>query len=512
MDEHFPELPGFQFHKELGRGGMAVVYLATQESLQRRVAIKVLHGSEIVSGLTSASRDRFVQEARTLASLSHPQIITIHDIARLPSGEDYISMEYLAGGDLTQHRFKLKTVGDVVEVILQIAEGLSVVHKQGIVHRDIKPANILFRPDGDAVLTDFGIAKLTEQDADLTQDGVSIGSPAYSSPEQAQSDVLDSRSDIYSLGVVFLDLLLGYNPFKGKSFADTALNHLQAPMPGLPQHLRCVETLLERMLAKTPENRYANCADVIRVLAPLVENQTPLIQNPLDLQSVSYADEPTCPTIKMDEPHDIGPYNQSAFNDVKKTSVRWSKWILGLGAIPLLYFLFFYQSEEERQINVLLEQAQARIEAEHYLHPKKDSALFYYEQVFAIDSDNRKAKNGIARATDLQVDAFLELGQQALEEGHLHKPRKRNAVHFYRQALKLDETNRQAKKGLDQVVAEYVGMAKTAFEHARYGEGLSLVDRGLKLDREHKTLLKLKATYKEKLDPVDKIFHRLFKS
>lgn len=206
MNDSLLEIPGYSVQGRLGRGGMAEVYLATQESLHRQVAIKVLQRLD-----DEAFAKRFIKEAHLVASLHHPAIITIHDIGRLADGRPYIAMEFVAGGDLAQHRGERFEPQRALTLIRQIASALVVVHDKGMIHRDIKPANILFREDGTAVLSDFGIAKELALDSDLTQHDVAVGSPAYSSPEQAQCLPLDPRSDIYSLGVIFLELLIGTN-------------------------------------------------------------------------------------------------------------------------------------------------------------------------------------------------------------------------------------------------------------------------------------------------------------
>ena len=147
------EIPGYRVHVQLGKGGMAEVFLATQESLSRKVAIKVLRSAE-----DETFSQRFIKEAHIVASLNHPSIITIYDIDRLADGRYYLAMEFLPGGDLARHKGELFAPERALQIVRQVASGLAVVHDKGLVHRDVKPANVLFRGDGTAVLTDFGVA------------------------------------------------------------------------------------------------------------------------------------------------------------------------------------------------------------------------------------------------------------------------------------------------------------------------------------------------------------------
>jgi len=209
-----PLIPGYTVHGLLGQGGMAEVWLATQESLQRKVAIKLLLDTS-----DDQFTRRFIREAHIVASLHHPAIVTIHDIGQLADGRHYLAMEFLGGGDLAQFKGHALAPERVLAIARQVAAGLDIIHDKGLVHRDLKPANLLFRDPDHIVISDFGIARNPDIDSDLTQEGVVVGSPAYSSPEQSQCQALDRRSDLYSLGVILAELLLGRNPFRGDSYA-----------------------------------------------------------------------------------------------------------------------------------------------------------------------------------------------------------------------------------------------------------------------------------------------------
>jgi serine/threonine-protein kinase PpkA len=260
------KIPGYQIEGEIGHGGMATVYQAVQTSLERTVALKVM-APALAADTTFG--ERFQKEAKTVASLTHPNILAIHDIGAV-GPYNYIAMEYVSGGDLKECIRKGLTPEQALEVVRQVADALEHAHKQGIVHRDIKPENILFREDGTVVLTDFGIAKSVDATTQMTATGMSIGTPRYMSPEQAQGKSgLDGRSDLYSLGVVLFEALTGKAPFDAETPVGIALKHVQAEIPKLPAQLAKYQPLIDRLMAKTPTDRYNTgsqlIADITRV-------------------------------------------------------------------------------------------------------------------------------------------------------------------------------------------------------------------------------------------------------
>lgn len=256
-------IPGYQIKAHVGSGGMAVVFRAIQESLQRSVALKVLKNTE-----SKEWTERFLNEGRILASLSHRNIITVHDIG-IHAGHIYISMEYLNGGDLKSRIEAGMTPKEALEILATIGEALEVAHKKGVIHRDVKPGNILFRQDGTPVMADYGIAKDFERETDVTVDGTVIGTPDYLAPEQARIDPVDGRTDIYGLGIIFYEMLTGKKPFEAESAVHIVFKHLNEPIPQLPDAFAMYQPLLESMAAKEPDDRFANATELLAAVTEL---------------------------------------------------------------------------------------------------------------------------------------------------------------------------------------------------------------------------------------------------
>lgn len=259
-------IPGYQVTAHIGTGGMAAVFRATQESLQRSVALKVLKNTE-----TKEWTERFLNEGRILASLSHRNIITVHDIG-IHAGHIYISMEYLEGGDLKSRIETGMTPKEALEILATVGEALEVAHKKGVIHRDVKPGNILFRQDGTPVMADYGIAKDFERETDVTVDGTVVGTPDYLAPEQARIEPVDGRTDVYGLGIIFYEMLTGKKPFEGASPVHIVFKHLNEPIPQLPEEVAMYQPLLEKMTAKEPEDRFANATEMLAAVTELRVN------------------------------------------------------------------------------------------------------------------------------------------------------------------------------------------------------------------------------------------------
>jgi serine/threonine protein kinase len=268
------EIPGYQIDSVLGIGGMATVYLATQNSFGRKVALKVMDPAQVSNPEIAI---RFAREAKIIASLSHPHIVPVYDVAN-HGVFHYMSMDYLDGGDLAQ-RIKGGLATDaILQIIENIASALHAAHHKGYIHRDIKPSNILFRSDGSPVLTDFGISRLANANDGLTRSGAIVGTPTYMSPEALQGKAIDARSDLYSLGVVFYEMLMREAPYRAEEYMALGLKHITDPIPVLPKHFAQFQGFLDRMMAKNPDERYASGQEVVNAIRSLASGSN--VNNP----------------------------------------------------------------------------------------------------------------------------------------------------------------------------------------------------------------------------------------
>lgn len=260
------KIPGYRLHRKIGQGGMAVVYLATQESFDRKVALKII-ANKAFGGKELA--ERFRREAKIVASLSHPHIVPVYDVGSIGNYQ-YLAMDYLQGGELKSWIQAGLEPAESVQILMQIAQALHFAHNKGYVHRDIKPGNIMFREDNSAVLTDFGIAKpLDTQATDMTQLGLVVGTPAYMSPEQAQAQPIDGRADLYSLGVIFYLMLTKELPYQSQDPLALVLKHINDPIPQLPEKIRHFQPIIDQLLAKSADDRFESGMALCKALSAI---------------------------------------------------------------------------------------------------------------------------------------------------------------------------------------------------------------------------------------------------
>jgi serine/threonine protein kinase len=260
------EVPGYSIVKEIATSNFSSVFLARSERLRRNVVLKVMTRGESERELGDA--ERFQREYEIISSITHRSIAEIHDFGSQP-GILYLAMEYFPCGDLRDRLRNPLSVDESLYYLRAIAEALRVIHVFGILHRDLKPANVMLREDNSPVLIDFGLARRSLDEIGNTGVGQVLGSPYYISPEQAQGQRVDVRTDLYSLGVMFYEMLTGQRPYGGRSAVAIMTQHTNSPVPSLPESTAMQQPLLDRLMAKRPSARYPSADELLADLGPI---------------------------------------------------------------------------------------------------------------------------------------------------------------------------------------------------------------------------------------------------
>ena len=256
-------VPGYRVLHIIGQGGQAKVYLAQRNSDGLAVALKVLDRK---LRHDQVYLERLRREYRLLASIENQYVAKIYDQG-FEGETPYIAMEFVPSGTLAGKIREGIGSREALRLTSQIAQALDAIHSKGIVHRDLKPANILFRSDGRPVIVDFGLAKDTASVSTLTVAGQLLATPRYMSPEQCLGNPVDTRSDIYSLGVIFYEMLTGTRIFENANPAAVVNMHVNAPIPTLPGRLAGYQSILDRLLAKSPEDRFQSAREIATLTA-----------------------------------------------------------------------------------------------------------------------------------------------------------------------------------------------------------------------------------------------------
>lgn len=541
------DISGYRIVRTLGRGGMATVYLAEQESVQREVALKVM--SAVLLG-DDQFGERFLREARIAAKLRHPNVVQVHDVG-ICGEHHYIAMEYLPGGQVMDRSGTPRSVEFSLSVAGQIASALDYAGARGIVHRDIKPDNILLREDGTAVLTDFGIARASDASR-MTRTGAIVGTPHYMSPEQARGQALDGRADLYSLGIVLYEMLVGRVPYQAADSLAVGIMHITAPLPKLPDEFAWLQPVLDRMLAKDPAQRYQNGAEAVAALnaarrTPGISRETrvlpvvtvtpvpPAPTSPAPLSEWEESDEPRLGRIE-EVLHT--PTRMRVAGSAARAGGRW-RWFTAAVVILALAGTAAYVFQDRlrehlpqtRMNSLLLDADQALREGR--LSGSEGSARELYLTALALDPDHLPAQRGLqetgrqllvrardalaqgdaapatallaqaqslslpaadvaelARALqvresrDVELGSLLDAARAAANDGLLDGDAD-SAVALYRRVLALDAGNAIAAAGLRDVLARVLDQAGEAISATQFDAASQIIERVAALDSSH---------------------------
>ena len=490
-------IAGYNVIKLIAKGGMAAIYLAEQQSLQRQVVLKFLNPK-----LDEVVKKRFIDEGRIIASLKHPNIITVFDV--VSSGKhNFIAMEYLPDGDLEARLLKKLDTFCVLNIISKIADALHVVHKQGIIHGDIKPANILFRGVDCPLLTDFGISHRIEPKKEVdVGSGDLYASPTYASPELIQGKPFDYRTDIYSLGIMLYEMLLGEKPFTGDTEIEIIANSIQQPVPQLPEALQELQPLLESLLAKSPDDRLSDAKLVTRFIIQYLKNHpdlskpssdTNLIDTDVVVEYIAKNKDVKSKNIKTNYINPLILTLILLLTILLNKDTLWQEYI---AVQPVTAPQLITTSVEQKENNTSL--------LVHEHEESNETKLELYEQQNILNQKNielAQVKKELEKQRKLiqnkqlnkknRIRSLINKGKASLKKYHLTTPLNNNALYYFQKVLELDKNNKDAKKGVEDIVYRYELLARGELDKYHYQKAQSYISSGLSIDAKNERLLAL---------------------
>ncbi|WP_170113224.1 bifunctional serine/threonine-protein kinase/formylglycine-generating enzyme family protein [Ahniella affigens] len=500
------QVPGYLIKKEIGVGGMATVYLAVQTSLEREVALKVMNPAMVADATFSK---RFMQEARTLASLSHPNIVAVYDVGITPEKLHYFSMQHLPNGDFFQRIKDGVTDQEILRVFAGVARALGYAHQRGFVHRDVAPGNIMYDINNNPVLTDFGIARTVSKTSRITNAGVSVGTSHYMSPEQARGGDVDGRSDIYSMGAACFEALTGNPPYTGEDGFAIAYAHVFEPVPRLPANRTIWQTLIDKAMAKDPGQRFQNTDEFLLELArveheltgthhadPLPrtsQHSTVVMPTPVNATTPMVPSNPDQVPL-LDPLPQPKPRAQSGEQAVSESGSKrpWLMISLGMVALLVVAALGLWGLQKFTELPAptnpdapLISPLKPESKPKPKPEPSSGEQLDPTEAV--PEDENTLAADDPAMALVLNatvvnpIEQNLWLAGNDLKGLRLSQPPGRNAIDRYKLVLKLDANNTRAIEGLQNVAKKFVELADKKLAEGNLSEFMAMGNLALDL-------------------------------
>jgi len=432
MAQHPKTIDKYQIERVLGEGAMGVVYRALDPKIGRIVAIKTIHKHLLEDKIGEELRSRFSHEVRAVGKLTHPNIVAIYETDEYYESENaavpipYFVMEFVAGQELDFYlkedaRFPLEKVLDIVR---QMLSAFDYTHKLGIVHRDIKPANVFLTDDGEVKIADFGIARI--ENSNLTQAGSVMGTPNYMSPEQCTGQSMDHRSDLFSIGIVFYELLTGEKPFNGNSM-HAVMHKIVSTEPEKPSDLnpavpKALDQVISRALSKSPSMRFQSADEFRKAIEAAMKSPTGELDSTVPITA---AQQPSAAaTVVINQP----PEPKPAVSSVAAALVA------SVAAIALAGggYLYWQQSHKDNGTANVAGNASAATVIKHDVQPQLQPSNLTPEQ-------------------QDKIQKLLKVAQLSEQAGRFVWPPTSNAAFVYRTILKIDPNNEAASKGLNAI-------------------------------------------------------------
>lgn len=493
-------IAGYNIVKLLAKGGMAAIYIAEQQSLQRQVVLKFLNPK-----LDEAIQKRFIAEGKIIASLDHPNIITVYDVVSTDK-YNFIAMEYLEGGDLDQRIQEGLELSHALDILTKISAALHAVHKQGIIHSDIKPANIIFRKNGCPVLTDFGISYQSKPKQAIHSNGEVYASPSYASPELIQGLPFNYRTDLYSLGIMMYEMLVGEKPYQGESEIETIAKSIQDPIPRLPEKLNKLQPLLDSLLAKSAEDRLSDAKLVTRYIERFFKdnpefkkqgNETKLIDSDVVVEYVANRKPQSkrsfmTPIILILILLAVVWLNkntlyQQFFKEPAKTQ---NSELMHADIKPIITAPVINNPDDtDYTIQDSLENSIAKNEAQLLLEQKN-------REIERVKQELEKQKQALRKKQlnrKRQINKLLTKGNKSLKDYRLTTPLNDNAIYYFQKVLDMDPDNKKARKGIKDVVYRYELLARSELDKYQYDKAQQYISTGLGIEPDNKRLKELQA-------------------